>query len=95
MKLIEISADKNGFHNNIETKRTMKTPDGWAEIPDEMEMPDTFPYVNIEVKNGIVTKMTAGVVPEIATKEPVNEIEQLRAEVEQLRAELAEIKGAE
>ena len=65
MKLIEIKALSNGGHRNQETTSEIEIPIGWARIPDEMEIPETFPFVNIEVENGVVTSMTPGVVPEV------------------------------
>lgn len=40
---------------------------GWAVIPENLEIPDTFPYVNIEVDGNIVVSMTVGeeTVPEL------------------------------
>lgn len=39
---------------------------GWVAIPENIEIPDTFPYVNIEVNGDMVVSMTAGeeIVPE-------------------------------
>lgn len=63
MKIIEITALDNGAHRNQEgTFRTI--PSGWAVIPPGMEIPDTFPFVDIEVDGQTVTSMTAGTVPE-------------------------------
>ena len=33
---------------------------GWAFIPENIEIPDTFPYVNIAVKGDMVVSMVAG-----------------------------------
>ena len=33
-------------------------------VPEEMEIPETFPFVNIEAGDGVVTSMTAGRGPE-------------------------------
>ena len=63
MKIIEIAALDNGAHRNQEgTFRTI--PPGWAIIPNSMEIPDTFPFVDITVDGQTVTSMTAGIVPE-------------------------------
>jgi hypothetical protein len=64
MRIIEIKALENGAHDN-QNGTLSKVPEGWAMIPDTMEIPNTFPFVNIEVENGVVTKMTEGIVPEI------------------------------
>lgn len=63
MRIIEINSLENGAHRN-QTGPLSVVPDGWALIPDTMSIPDTFPFVNITVENGIVTSMTAGTVPE-------------------------------
>jgi hypothetical protein len=68
MRLIEILALDNGAHRNFNADMEVPVPEGWAVIPEEMENPDTFPFVNIEAKevDGVmtVTSMTAGVMPE-------------------------------
>lgn len=63
MQIIEIAALENGAHwNQTGTFRTI--PEGWAVVPDGMEIPETFPFVNIEAEDGVVSSMTAGTVPE-------------------------------
>lgn len=63
MRIIEITVLSNGAHRN--QSGTFSTiPDGWAVIPDGIAIPDTFPFVNIEVDGQTVTAMTAGIVPE-------------------------------
>ena len=69
MKLIKIIAAENGAHEN-QTCNLSAVPDGWAIIPDSMTIPDSFPFVNITVEDGVVTSMTAGTMPEV---EPVEE----------------------
>lgn len=63
MRIIEIEALENGAHRNQSTSRDITVPEGWAVIPDDMELPATFPFVDITVEDGIVTSMTAGVMP--------------------------------
>ena len=63
MKIIEITSLDNGAHRN-QTGTFRTVPEGWAMIPDSMEIPDTFPFVDIEVNGQTVTSMTAGIVPE-------------------------------
>ena len=48
MKIIEIEALENGAHRNQDGVTTC--PDGWAIIPEDMEIPETFPFVDIEVE---------------------------------------------
>ena len=77
MLIIEIAALENGAHRN-QTGTFRTVPDGWAVVPAEIEVPDTFPFVNIEVEDGVVTSMTVGVVPE---PEPMPEPEPTDTEV--------------
>ena len=63
MRIIEITALDNGAHRN-QTGTFSAVPDGWAVIPDSIAIPDTFPFVDIEVDGQMVTAMTAGTVPE-------------------------------
>lgn len=51
MKIIEIKALPNGSHRNQEGINHI--PEGYAHIPDEMPIPDTFPFVNIEVADEV------------------------------------------
>lgn len=78
MLIIEIAALENGAHRNDRRESFKTIPDGWAIVPAEIEIPDTFPFVNIEVEDGVVTSMTAGVVPE---PEPMPEPEPTDTEV--------------
>ena len=64
MKIIEIAALENGAHRNQTVSGVVSVPDGWAVIPDDMAIPETFPFVNIEVDGQTVTAMTAGTAPE-------------------------------
>ncbi|MBQ9975836.1 MAG: hypothetical protein IJP16_04935 [Clostridia bacterium] len=48
MRIIAIEALPNGAHFN-QTSDISKIPKGYAQIPDDMPIPDTFPFVNIEV----------------------------------------------
>lgn len=67
--IIKIEAYENGGHANQSTTPKV-IPDGWAIVPPEIVIPETFPFVNIEVEGQRVTAMTAGVVPE---PEPIPE----------------------
>ena len=49
MQIIKIEAQKNGAHFNNKSDNITKIPEGWAQIPDDMPIPDTFPFVNLEV----------------------------------------------
>lgn len=67
MRIIRIAAEANGAHRN-QSGGTVKAPEGWAVIPDEMLLPPSFPFVDIEVEEqtgtATVISMTAGEKPE-------------------------------
>ena len=98
MQMIEILALDNGAHRNQTYPGGL--PEGWAIIPDDIEVPDTFPFVDIEVADvdGVMTvaSMTAGIVPE-PTPEPEREpsveerVTALETETEELNEALAMI----
>ncbi|MBR5460649.1 MAG: hypothetical protein IKV53_07235 [Clostridia bacterium] len=48
MRIIEIKALPNGAHFN-QTSDISEIPEGYAQIPDDMVIPSTFPFVNIKV----------------------------------------------
>lgn len=88
MKIIEIQALDNGAHRNQTVSGAVAVPDGWAEIPSDVAIPETFPFVGIVVEGNKVVSMTAGVVPQPEPEpepEPT-ETEQLRADVDFLAA---------
>lgn len=63
MLIIEIQPLENGAHRN-QTCNLNTIPKGWAEVPPGISVPDTFPFVDIEVEGQTVTSMKPGVVPE-------------------------------
>ena len=73
MRIIEINASENGAHRNQNANSDITVPEGWAIIPENMEMPATFPFVDIDVENGVVTEMREGVMPPVS--EPISEPE--------------------
>ena len=58
---IKTTANENGSYDN-QTGGGFPG-EGWAVVPDDMTIPDSFPFVNITVADGVVSEMTAGVVP--------------------------------
>ena len=81
--IIEVTPLSNGGHRN-QTGDFDAIPEGFAEIPVGLTVPDTFPFVSVTAKNGIVTSITAGQVPEpepTPTPAPT-ETEKLRADVD-------------
>lgn len=83
MRVIEIKALENGAHNNQTSDGITSPPPGWAVVPDEMEIPETFPFVDIEVEGNVVTKITTGVVPEPepAAEPKPTQLDRLEAQV--------------
>ena len=60
--IIKIEQNENGsYDNQSETPKIV--PQGWAVVPESIEIPKTFPFVTIKVNSGIVTEMTAGTLP--------------------------------
>lgn len=90
MKIIETNALPNGAHRNQNSSSSV-VPEGWAVVPDSMTIPSTFPFVNIEVEDGVVTSMTAGIVPEQPSVDPgLPTMEDRVTAVEETTAELSE-----
>lgn len=87
MKIIELSALPNGAHRNMESSAWLAPPEGWAMIPEEMALPDTYPFVGVEAEeiDGImtVTALTPGTMPE-------PDLEKIKAaRISQSKADLA------
>ena len=49
MRLIEIEKQDNGSHRNQTISCIMDIPEGWAEIPENMET-ENFPFGDITVE---------------------------------------------
>lgn len=87
MRIIEIKPLPNGAHRNQDTTASA-IPPGWAVIPADVAIPETYPFVDLAVEGDTVVSMTAGVVPQPEPEpepEPT-EMEQLRADVDFLAA---------
>ena len=85
--IIEIKPSSDGAHNNQGTTPKI-IPDGWAKVPEGLELPN-FPFGEVETEevDGVmtVTKWTPLPVPETNPIEPEikpTELEQLRADVD-------------
>ena len=51
MRIIEIEPIVGtSFHRNLETETLSVIPEGWAIIPDNLELPTSFPQVNITLE---------------------------------------------
>ena len=70
MKIIKIEPYENGAHANQTSSSKLPVPDGWAAIPDDMEIPASFPFVDIEASDGVVTSMTEREIPAPTPKTP-------------------------
>lgn len=57
MKIIEIKPLENGAHNNSEADSFEIIPDGWAVIPEFVEIPEIYPFVFIEMNNEEIVKL--------------------------------------
>lgn len=57
MQIIEVKTLQDGAHNNQTFHGIL--PEGYAYIPDDMELPFTYPFVNITVEGDTVTSMEA------------------------------------
>lgn len=53
---IKIEAHNNGGHAN--QSGGLVTQDGWVTIPDNISIPNTFPFVDIVIENGEVTQLS-------------------------------------
>lgn len=64
MLIIEIAAT-NGAHRN-QTGNFAATPEGWAEVPAELEAEAIgyLPYIDLTVSDGVVTAVAQGTIPE-------------------------------
>ena len=83
MRIVKIESESNGFHDN-RMGNISYVPDGWAVIPENMKLPAMFPFVDNEVKNGIVTSMVAGIVPDAVESKPT-----VKQQIEALKQQLS------
>lgn len=91
MTIIELAPGKNGAHHNQTVSGKIPIPNGWAVIPEDMEIPETFPFVSVEAQDGVVTAMTAGTVPEPQPEpEPIPTVDE---RVEKLENENSKLKS--
>ena len=74
MNIIKITAFENGAHDNLISQNNLYCPEDWAIIPDDINLPKNFPFVDIEVEDGIVTKMIELPLPQ----KDINEIKKLK-----------------
>lgn len=96
MRMIEIVKGDNGSHRNQECRFTLsKIPEGWAVIPSDFPVPPSFPFVDLTVEDGIVTKMEELEVPEVAEYvPPKTEFENLTEAVVAMAEKIAKLEGS-
>ena len=70
MRIIEIEALENGAHRNQTNSTDMPIPEGWAVIPDDMELPYSFPFVYVTVEGDRVISLAPA---PIAPPDPIHE----------------------
>lgn len=56
MLFVQITPQENGAHSNV-NRLTEFIPDGWAKVPDYMQIPYTFPFVILTVDKDTVVSM--------------------------------------
>lgn len=78
MRIIEIKPLPNGAHRN-QTGKFHAIPTGWAVIPEDTPIPETFPFVTLTVEGQTVTGMEPGVVPEPGPEPEPSEADDLAA----------------
>ena len=50
MWIVKLQKNINGSHNSQKANHITTVKDGWAMIPDDFSVPDTFPFVDIETE---------------------------------------------
>lgn len=63
MTIIKIQGDIDGSHEYQIYSRPVKPMEGWAIIPEGMEVPESFPFVGVDAEGGVVTRLTPGTAP--------------------------------
>lgn len=71
MRYIKIQANKNGSHANQTGGAIYEN--GWATLPEYIQLPDVFPFVDIVVKKGEVLKIIAQNNPMVEDFENLND----------------------
>lgn len=56
MWIINLKQNGNGSHNDNNCSAITDVPPGWARIPEGFEVPETFPFVNIEAEEKVYTR---------------------------------------
>lgn len=83
MRIIELAPQSNGAHRNQTCSEPITPHEGWAIIPEEMVIPDTFPFVNVDAEDGVVTYMAPG---EVSPPDPEPEPEPMYSPADMIQA---------
>lgn len=74
MRIVQIISSDDGSHKIEELEEGAAIPEGWALIPNGMSLPNTAPYFDIVVSEGMVVRITPSKVPApISEQEPSTE----------------------
>lgn len=85
MRIIEIPPLDNGAHRN-QNAPLAAVPEGWAELPEGLELPESFPFVELVLDEGterpVVKELLPGRVPEpeTAPEEPPSQLDRIEAQ---------------
>ncbi len=91
MKIININPDPNGAHC-IKEINSINVPPSWAKLPDNVIVPDTFPFVIPIIDDQVVVEILPGYVPKhITGYEPTTDerVEMLESENAMLKAQVS------
>ena len=91
MHIIEIKALENGAHDNQNGEHLNFIPSGWAMIPEDMPIPSSYPFVDIEVEGNVVVSMTEREVP-VVEEPPTPKQPTLEERIAELELMLATLK---
>lgn len=82
MRAIKIEANANGSHENMVFDHPIHMPPGWALIPDDVEIPNSFPFVDVEIQDGLVVRLAVREieVPDEQPKTP-SRLDEIEAQV--------------
>ena len=69
MWIVKIEENPNGSHSNNCSGQITTVPEGWAMIPGDMELPDTFPFVSLEAEE-VIHYREVMVAPGVWEKKP-------------------------
>lgn len=66
MLMVEIKPLENGAHRNQMGSNDVAIPDGWAVVPEnlEMEARSYLPFVDLTVMDGEIVSVSQGTIPE-------------------------------